>query len=50
VPITQIAGDTIDPYESISACPFEMNLRKIQRAFGVPLRMVRASLIPSSGA
>jgi hypothetical protein len=44
--ITQIARDTIAPYEGISACPSEVNLRKIQRTLGVPLRMVRASLIP----
>jgi hypothetical protein len=44
--ITQIAKDTIDPYEGISACPSEVTLRKVQRALGVPLRMVRAALIP----
>ena len=27
--ITQIAKDTIDPYEGISACPSGVNLRKV---------------------
>jgi len=46
--ITQIARETIDPYEGISACPPEVNLRKVQRTLGVPLRMVRAALIPEA--
>ena len=44
--ITQIARHTIDPYEGISVCPSEVELRTVQRALGVPLRMARASLIP----
>ena len=46
--ITQIARHAIDPYEGISVCPSEVDLRKVQRALGVPLRVVRASLISES--
>jgi len=44
--ITHIVRQTIDPYEGISACSSEVNLRNVEHTLGVPLRVVRASLIP----
>jgi hypothetical protein len=45
---TQIARNTIDPYEGVAARPSEVDMRKVQRALGVSLRVTRASLLPES--
>jgi len=44
--ITEIARETIDPYEGISACLSKVNLREVQRTLVIPWRMVRASVMP----
>ena len=41
-------SSSIDPYEGIAACRSEVDMRRLHKALGLPLKVVRDSLIPKT--
>ena len=41
-------SSSIDPYEGIAACRSEVDMRRLHQALGLPLTVVRGSLIPDT--
>lgn len=47
--IMQLARDSrIDPYVGIAACQSDVDIRRLHQALGLPLKIVRGSLVPDS--
>jgi len=46
---TQLAkASNIDPYEGVAACRSEVDIRRLHQTLGLPLKIVRGSLIPNT--
>ncbi len=46
---TQLAkASGIDPYEGVAACRSEVDMRRLHQALGLPLKIVRGSLVPDA--
>src|SRR5713226_195314 len=45
---TQLANTSIDPYEGVEACRSQVDMRRLDHALGLQLKIVRGSLIPDA--
>lgn len=46
--VTQLAKTSVDPYEGVAARRSEIDLRRLHLALGLPLKLVRESVLPDA--